>query len=72
MTRKRKAASNPVESSDDEVEDSVDDDEIMDKGELVVKASVKAWEWNHFKVWSKLPRIANCSVCSMDVKLIPS
>ena len=55
MTRKRKAASNPVESSDDEVEDTVDDDEIMDKGELVVKASVKAWEWNHFKVWSKLP-----------------
>ena len=63
----------PAETNGEDAQDDVDcieDDEILDKGELVTKAGVTSWVWEYFKVWSKLPNNANCNICSKDIKFI--
>ena len=36
---------------------------------LINKSGVSAWEWQHFKIWSKARNLANCSICECDIKI---
>lgn len=57
-------------NSDDEIDlhGGIEDVDALDKGDLIEKQGSRSKHWTHFKVWSKTPTIANCTLCKMDVK----